>query len=67
MTNQLINRLQETTMSWYTVMRDVAANWLPNGIFPFSVNVDNGVAAFTIYATSQQNAEDQVNRYMENK
>lgn len=66
-TNQLINRLQDTTMSWYTVTRDVTANWPPAGVFPFSVNLNNNIATFTIYAASQENAEDQVNRYTENK
>jgi hypothetical protein len=61
----LFNRVKSTDMQFYEVIRDVQPGWLPNGTVPFNVRCRNGVAKFTVYASSQVDAEDQVTSWLE--
>lgn len=61
----LFDRMKNSIMDWYFVDRKVEPNWLPHGTVPFDVSVKKGIATFRVYASSQDNAEEQVNRYLE--
>jgi hypothetical protein len=63
--NTLFNRIKSTDMQFYQVIRDVQPGWLPNGTVPFNVKCRNGVATFTVYASNQIDAEDQVTNWLE--
>lgn len=64
-TDDLIYRMKNTEMQWFEIKREVEPNWLPNGTVPFDVKASKGVATFSVYASSLQDAEDQVSRYLE--
>jgi Tfp pilus assembly protein PilV len=63
--DELFGRIKSNEMSFYEVKREVAHGWLPNGTVPFNVRCRNGVATFTVYASSQIDAEDQVTSWLE--
>ena len=63
--DDLFGRIKSNEMSFYEVKREVAHGWLPNGVAPFNVRCRNGVATFTVYASSQVDAEDQVTSWLE--
>ena len=63
--DDLFHRIKSNEMSFYEVTRDVEPGWLPNGTVPFNVRCRNGVAKFTVYASSQVDAEDQVTNWLE--
>lgn len=63
--DELFHRIKSNDMQFYTVKREVEPGWLPNGSVPFNVRCRNGVAIFTVYATSQVDAEDQVTIWLE--
>jgi len=64
-TDELIYRMKNTEMQWFEIKREVEPNWLPNGTVPFDVKASKGVATFSVYASSLQNAEDQVSQFLE--
>jgi hypothetical protein len=61
----LFSRVKSTDMQFYEVIREVQPGWLPNGTVPFNVKCRNGVATFTVYASNQIDAEDQVTNWLE--
>lgn len=63
--DDLFGRIKTNEMSFYEVKREVAPGWLPNGTVPFNVRCRNGSATFTVYASSQVDAEDQVTSWLE--
>jgi hypothetical protein len=65
LTNELIYRMKNTEMNWYEIKREVVDNWLPQGIVPWDIHVKNGVATLKVYASSLQDAEDQVSMWLE--
>lgn len=64
-TDDLLNKIKSTDMTFYKVNREVEPGWLPRGTVPFGIIVRNGVATFTVYATSKIDAEDQVTIWLE--
>ena len=63
--DELFGRIKSSDMQFYEVKREVESGWLPNGTVPFNVRCRNGVAKFTVYASSQIDAEDQVTSWLE--
>jgi hypothetical protein len=64
--NDLIVRMKNTKLSWFEVERKIESNWLPKGTVPFDISASNGIAKFKVYASSKEDAEDQVSRYLDN-
>jgi len=65
LTDELIYRMKTTTMEKFTIKREVGDNWIPNGTIPFDIRASKGIATFTVWAESIQDAEDQVSQYLE--
>lgn len=49
----------------YQVTIRVPNGWYPHGIAPFDMHIADGVATMTVLASSHENANDQVSKYME--
>jgi len=64
-TDELIYRMKTTTMEKFTIKREVGDNWIPNGTIPFDISATKGVATFTVWAESIQDAENQVSMWLE--
>ena len=64
-TDELFGRIKSSDMQFYEVKREVTPGWLPNGTVPFNVRCRNGLATFTVYASSEVDAEDQVSSWLE--
>lgn len=65
LTDELIYRMKTTDLNKFEIKREVGANWLPNGTIPFDLTAKNGIATFTVWAESIQDAEDQVSQFLE--
>lgn len=64
-TDGLIHRMKTTSLQKFEVQREVGENWMPNGAVPFDIYATKGVARFTVWANSRDDAEDQVSTYLE--
>ena len=64
-TDELIYRMKNTSLNKFLIKREVGPGWLPNGTVPFDVHAKDGIATFTVWAESIQDAEDQVSQYLE--
>jgi len=64
-TDELIYRMKNTTLNRFDIVREVGPNWLPNGTIPFDIHAAGGIATFTVWAESLQDAEDQVSQFLE--
>lgn len=64
-TDELINRMKNTSLQKFEIKREVGENWIPNGVVPFDIYATNGVATFTVWAESYIDAEDQITQYLE--
>jgi hypothetical protein len=51
--DNLFSKLKSNEMNFYEVVREVENGWLPNGTVPFDVRCRNGVATFSVYASSK--------------
>ena len=49
----------------YQVTVSVPNGWYPYGIVPFDMHIADGSATMTVLAASQEDANDQVSKYME--
>jgi hypothetical protein len=49
----------------YQVTINVTKGWYPQGVVPFDMHISNGVAIITVLASSHEDAEQQVSKYME--
>ena len=65
LTDELIYRMKTTDLNKFEIKREVGLNWLPNGTVPFDISARNGLATFTVWAESIQDAEDQVSKFLE--
>ena len=65
LTDELIFRMKTTDLNKFDIKREVGPNWLPDGTVPFDITAKNGIAIFTVWAESIQDAEDQVSQYLE--
>jgi hypothetical protein len=63
--DELIYRMKTTSLNKFEIKREVGENWLPNGVVPFDLSAKNGIATFTVWAESIQDAEDQVSQFLE--
>lgn len=63
--DELFGRIKFSDMQFYEVKREVTPGWLPNGTVPFNVRCRNGLAKFTVYASSEVDAEEQVSSWLE--
>jgi hypothetical protein len=54
-------------MQMYQIQRQVEQGWLPTGTLPFDLHIKNKIATFTVYALSEDDAENQVTQYLENQ
>jgi hypothetical protein len=63
--DELFYRMKNTEMNWYEIKREVGPNWLPNGTVPWDITAKNGIATIKVYASSIQDAEDQVSMWLE--
>jgi len=64
-TDELIHRMKTTDLNKFEIKREVGDNWIPNGTVPFDISASKGIATFTVWAESIQDAEDQVSQYLE--
>ena len=65
LTDELIFRMKTTDLNKFEIKREVGTNWLPQGTVPFDLTAKNGIATFTVWAESIQDAEDQVSQFLE--
>ena len=65
LTDELIYRMKTTDLNKFEVKREVGENWLPQGTVPFDLYASNGIATFTVWAESIQDAEHQVSQFLE--
>jgi hypothetical protein len=65
LTDELIYRMKTTDLNKFEIKREVGPNWLPDGTVPFDISASKGIATFTVWAESIQDAEDQVSQYLE--
>ena len=65
LTDELIFRMKTTDLNKFDIKREVGPNWLPDGTVPFDITAKNGIATFTVWAESIQDAEDQVSQFLE--
>jgi len=65
LTDELIYRMKTTDLNKFEIKREVGDNWLPNGTIPFDLSDTKGIATFTVWAESIQDAEDQVSKFLE--
>jgi len=63
--DELFYRMKTTDLNKFEIKREVGPNWLPNGTVPFDISATKGVATFTVWAESIQDAEDQVSKFLE--
>jgi len=64
-TDELIHRMKTTDLNKFEIKHEVGDNWIPNGTVPFDISASKGIATFTVWAESIQDAEDQVSQYLE--
>ena len=65
LTDELIYRMKTTDLNKFEIKREVVENWLPQGTVPFDISAAKGIATFTVWAESIQDAEDQVSQFLE--
>jgi hypothetical protein len=65
LTDELIYRMKTTDLNKFEIKREVGYNWLPNGVVPFDLSAENGIATFEVWAESIQDAEHQVSQFLE--
>ena len=65
LTDELIYRMKTTDLNKFNIKREVGDNWLPQGTIPFDLSATKGIATFTVWAESIQDAEDQVSKFLE--
>jgi hypothetical protein len=65
LTDELIYRMKTTDLNKFDIKREVGENWIPHGVVPFDIHASKGVATFTVWAESIQDAEDQVSTFLE--
>ena len=65
LTDELIYRMQTTSLNKFEIKREVGPNWLPNRVVPFDIHASKGIAIFDVWAESIQDAEDQVSKFLE--
>ena len=65
LTDELLYRMKNTPLQKFDIVREVGENWLPNGAVPFDISAKHGIATFTVWAESIQDAEDQVSQFLE--
>jgi hypothetical protein len=65
LTDELIYRMKTTDLNKFEIKREVGENWLPQGTVPFDLYASKGVATFTVWAESIQDAEHQVSQFLE--
>jgi len=65
LTDELIYRMKTTDLNKFEIKREVGPNWLPDGTVPFDISATKGVAIFTVWAESIQDAENQVSKFLE--
>ena len=65
LTDELIYRMKTTDLNKFEIKREVGENWLPQGTVPFDISATKGIATFTVWSESIQDAEDQVSRFLE--
>jgi len=65
LTDELIYRMKTTDLNKFNVKREVGENWLPQGTVPFDISATKGIATFTVWAESIQDAEHQVSQFLE--
>jgi hypothetical protein len=65
LTDELIYRMKTTDLNKFEIKREVGENWLPQGTVPFDISASKGVATFTVWAESIQDAEHQVSQFLE--
>jgi hypothetical protein len=63
--DELIYRMKTTSLNKFEIKREVGDNWLPNGTVPFDISASKGIATFTVWAESIQDAEDQISKFLE--
>jgi len=65
LTDELIYRMKTTDLNKFEIKREVGLNWLPRGAVPFDLYASKGIATFTVWAESIQDAEHQVSTFLE--
>jgi hypothetical protein len=65
LTDELIYRMKTTDLNKFDIKREVGENWLPQGTVPFDISASKGIATFTVWAESIQDAEHQVSQFLE--
>jgi hypothetical protein len=65
LTDELIYRMKTTDLNKFEIKREVGENWLPQGTVPFDISASKGIAKFTVWAESIQDAEHQVSQFLE--
>ena len=65
LTDELIYRMKTTDLNKFEIKREVGENWLPQGTVPFDLCASKGIATFTVWAGSIQDAEHQVSQFLE--
>jgi hypothetical protein len=65
LTDELIYRMKTTDLNKFEIKREIGENWLPQGTVPFDISASKGVATFTVWAESIQDAEHQVSQFLE--
>jgi hypothetical protein len=65
LTDELIYRMKTTDLNKFEIKREVGENWLPQGTVPFDISASKGIATFTVWAESIQDAEHQVSQFLE--
>jgi hypothetical protein len=65
LTDELIYRMKTTDLNKFDIKREVGTGWLPQGTIPFDIHASDGIATFTVWAESIQDAEDQVSKFLE--
>ena len=63
MTDDLIR--QAKRMKRFEVRRQVEDNWMPYGSVPFDIHIKNNIATVSVIAESQEEAEEQVTKYID--
>ena len=63
--NELFYRMKTTNLNKFEIKREVGPNWLPNGTVLFDISATKGIATFTVWAESIQDAEDQISKFLE--
>jgi len=57
--------MKTTDLNKFDIKREVGENWLPQGTVPFDISASKGIATFTVWAESIQDAEHQVSQFLE--